>query len=101
MRVLGTKVITEACEEHKDRHPRLCPALKAWLKVIKASNASNIVELKENTFNSIDPVPPQMVFDIMGNEFRLIAKINYQVRVVRIQYVLTHDEYDKNGWKES
>lgn len=100
MRVLGTGVITDACEKYKDRHPRLCPALKAWLKIMRHTDAKDIFELKEKTFNSIDPVPPQTVFDIMGNEFRLIAKINYKQRVVRVQHVLTHKEYDKGSWKE-
>ena len=96
MRVLGTKVITEACA----KYPKAAVALRAWVKAMKSCNASHPVELRE-IFSYVDPVPPQTVFNICGNDYRLIAKINYEHKVVRIQHVLTHADYDKNYWKES
>jgi mRNA interferase HigB len=39
------------------------------------------------------------VFNIRGNRYRLIASINYVQQVIYIKYVLTHAEYDKDGWK--
>lgn len=37
----------------------------------------------------------RVVFNIGGNKFRLIARINYPYRVVYIRFVGTHDEYDR------
>ena len=34
------------------------------------------------------------MFNIGGNKFRLVVKINYPYRVVYIRFVGTHDEYD-------
>jgi mRNA interferase HigB len=96
MRVLGTKVITEACKEY----PNAVAALRAWVKTMKSCNANHPVELQK-AFSYMDPVPPQTVFNICGNDYRLIAKNNYKHKVVRIQHVLTHADYDKNNWKES
>jgi mRNA interferase HigB len=41
------------------------------------------------------------VFDIKGNDFRLIAAIHFDRRKVFVLAVLTHKEYDKERWKES
>ena len=46
-----------------------------------------------------------MIFNIRGNEFRLITRMNYQVGVVVVEWVGTHGEYDKVSaekvtWKE-
>ena len=35
-----------------------------------------------------------MVFNIAGNKFRLVVRINYPYRVVYIRFVGTHAEYD-------
>ena len=34
------------------------------------------------------------MFNIAGNKFRLVARINYPYRVVYVRIVGTHDEYD-------
>lgn len=39
------------------------------------------------------------VFNIKGNNYRLIVNINYIKQIIYIKYVLTHTEYDKNYWK--
>ena len=40
------------------------------------------------------------VFNIGGNDFRLIAEIFYDDQTVLIRHVLTHAEYDKEDWKK-
>jgi len=39
------------------------------------------------------------VFNIGGNKFRLITKVNYVGQTIYIKHVLTHREYNKEGWK--
>ena len=39
------------------------------------------------------------VFNIKGNDYRLISKIYYPNRTVLVRFVLTHVEYDKGNWE--
>jgi mRNA interferase HigB len=52
------------------------------------------------TFASADAVGKWTVFNIKGNEFRLIAEINYRSRRLYVRHVLTHAEYDREKWKQ-
>jgi mRNA interferase HigB len=40
------------------------------------------------------------VFNVKGNSYRLVVKIEYQLQIIFIKHVLTHTEYDKGGWKK-
>ena len=37
----------------------------------------------------------RVVFDIGGNKYRLVARINYQYGVVYVRFIGTHRDYDK------
>jgi mRNA interferase HigB len=41
-----------------------------------------------------------IVFNIAGNKYRLVTRIEYRFHVVYIKVVLTHREYDKDKWKD-
>lgn len=71
-------------------------ALAKWEKAVLGSAWANFSELKR-TFNSADHVKPNTIFDVGGNKYRVIARINYELQTVAIQHVLTHAEYDKGG----
>ena len=50
----------------------------------------------KNTFNSVDAVGnDRYVFNIKGNDYRLIALIILKVRTIFILFIGTHQEYDK------
>ena len=46
-----------------------------------------------------DYVAGLTVFNVKGNDYRLIAKIEYRWQKVFVKAVLTHAEYDKGGWR--
>jgi mRNA interferase HigB len=50
-------------------------------------------------YPSADIVGKYTVFNIKGNNYRLIAEINYRSQTIFVRYILTHSEYDKNKWK--
>ena len=51
------------------------------------------------TFASADYVDGLTVFNIGGNKYRLIAAIHYNRCKVYVRAVLTHERYDRDGWK--
>lgn len=52
------------------------------------------------TFSSAERVGRLTVFNVAGNKFRLVARVEYGLGIVFIRQVLTHHEYDKDKWKD-
>ena len=70
-------------------------ALENWYQLTSSADWSSFNEMK-NTFNSADAVGnDRYVFNIKGNNYRLIALIIFKVRTVFILFIGTHKEYDK------
>jgi mRNA interferase HigB len=66
--------------------------------VVRKANWKNPSELKQ-VYRNADLVGRRTVFNIAGNKYRLIARVNYQSQMVFVLYLLTHAEYDKGAWK--
>jgi mRNA interferase HigB len=82
-------------------------ALSEWLEVAERADWRNIQEIRR-TFRSADGVPVKVagagimiatVFNVKGNDYRLITTINFKLATVVIREVLSHAEYSKNDWK--
>jgi len=50
-------------------------------------------------FSHADLVGRRTVFNVHGNNYRLIARVNYLTQRVFILDILTHSEYSKGNWK--
>ena len=61
---------------------------------MKNTKANNISELKK-LFNSVDYVNGYTIFDIGGNNYRLITAVHYNVQFCYIRQIWTHSEYSK------
>lgn len=94
MRVISKRRLREFWQEHADAEG----ALKTWYSVAKFAKWQSLVDVRR-TYPSADSVQQFTVFNIKGNTYRLIAKIEYKLQIVYIHCVLTHAEYDKEGWK--
>ncbi len=91
MRIISKRTLREYWEKHGDSEN----ALKIWYKETEAAQWKNFVELKK-IFRTADYVGnDRVVFDIKGNNYRLIAKIDFEFRLVFVRFVGTHAEYDK------
>jgi mRNA interferase HigB len=94
LKVLGTGVIDKAKKKHGD----LSGPLAAWLKIATAETWVGLNDIRK-TFSGTDEYQGKFIFNIKGNSYRLIATINFRSQTLFIEYVLTHAEYDKGGWK--
>jgi mRNA interferase HigB len=76
------------------KHPAARVPLEAWYKLLGLSTFANYLEVKQ-TFNTADYVPPFIVFDIAGNNFRIISAVHFNQQKLYIRGVFTHAEYDR------
>lgn len=82
-------------DEFIKKHPTAAEPLTNWYKETKLANWSNYNEMKQ-TFNSVDGVGnDRYVFNVKGNDYRLIALTLFSVRTVFILWIGTHAAYDK------
>jgi len=95
MHVISKKRLNEAC----GRDNTLSVPLGAWYKTAIHAKWSSIVDVRK-TYPNADFVDPYTVFNIKGNTYRLITKIEYRKGLMFIKCVLTHAEYDKGDWKK-
>ena len=72
--------------------------LDAWFKIMTRAEFRNFVEVRA-AFPATDDVQGVCVFNIGGNKFRLVAKVEYRWQKVFIVAVMTHEEYDRGTWK--
>jgi mRNA interferase HigB len=79
-------------------HPRAETPLATWYQVVRRATWKTTAEMLQ-TWPSADIVERLTVFNIGGNDFRLIARVEYQRQEVYIRAVLTHAEYSKEDWK--
>ena len=80
-------------------HPNSESSLTAWYKIAEKAKWQNIVDVRQD-YPHADSVGRFVVFNIAGNNVRLIAEIRYQSQSILIKHILTHAEYNKDRWKE-
>lgn len=91
MVVISYRTIREFADEHKEVEDQL----NNWYRMAEKSDWANFNELRQ-FFNSVDAVGNDLyVFNIKGNQYRLIVRIIFRVRTIYIKFVGTHKEYDR------
>ena len=92
--MISRKAIREFGELHSDA----VPSLSNWLTITRKAKWQTFAELRVD-FGSADLVGLRTVFNISGNKYRMIARVNYTRQLVFILYIMMHAEYDKGDWK--
>ena len=90
------RIFTEqALKEYAEAHPDVKVALQEWTTVVKNSKWTCFADVKR-TFDSVDNVGNQhYVFNIRGNNYRLVVVIKFTIQFVYVRFIGTHAEYDK------
>src|SRR4051812_6816677 len=76
------------------KHSNARRPLANWIEVTKLAFWNSFAEVRE-TFRSADYVNNQVVFDIGGNNYRLISSIDYVAQRVYVLEMMTHAEDDR------
>lgn len=94
MRVISRAAILGFSTKHADAYV----PLMNWYRVTKHAEWKNLTGTRRD-FSHADVVGRRTVFNIKGNKYRLIARVNYHTQRVFILHILTHHEYMKGTWK--
>lgn len=92
MRIIKEKTLSDYCRLEKYK-PAL-NSLKAWIFEVKFSTWNNANDLKAKYRNASVISSKRVVFNIKGNDYRLIVDIEYKLKIVFVVWFGTHDEYD-------
>lgn len=76
------------------RHPRVKGPLEAWHQEVDRANWASPFEVKTQFRSASVLQNNRVAFNIAGNHYRLVVKINYPYRIVYIRFVGTHTDYD-------
>jgi mRNA interferase HigB len=78
----------------RGQQPAVKAQLDAWYQVVHAARWKSSAELKAQFASASILSAERVVFNIKGNDYRLIVSIDYHYQFLRIKWLGTHKEYD-------
>jgi mRNA interferase HigB len=100
MRLFRLDVLDKFVRKHRDAGKWLA----AWRQSVDGADWRNIGDVRR-AYPSADGVKLKSqvvvtVFNVKGNEYRLLSYVNYHAQTLVILELLTHADYDKQAWKD-
>lgn len=91
MRIIARKTLREFWEKHPDAEQ----PLRAWHDKVKKADWKSLADVKRDYRTASFVANNRVIFNVKGNDYRLVTMIEYLRGVVYIRFVGTHREYDK------
>lgn len=91
VRVISKKALKECWEKHPDAEK----ALRAWYREMCLGDWINSNQLKMDFPSASVLGEKRIIFNIKGNQYRLVVRVNFHFQLIWIRFVGTHQEYDK------
>ena len=87
----------EKLEDLKKRHTETEKHLDRWRQIVTEAQwkTPHAIENQFSMARALGGGSDRHVFNIMGNKYRLIVRVNFDLSVVEIRFAGTHAEYDK------
>jgi len=96
MRIIKRKTLKTYWVQHSGTEQ----ALEAWYNEVKHAEWNNTSDIKKRYPSASFLKDNRVVFNIKGNDLRLIVVVKYTIKTVYIRFIDTHAEYDKIDAKE-
>lgn len=90
-RIFSKKTLRDFWEQHPDSEQYL----KTWFETVSDADWKNPHDVKNNFANASILKNNRIVFNVKGNTYKLIAKMNFEKSWVFIRFVGTHADYDR------
>jgi mRNA interferase HigB len=96
VRVIARRTLVQFAESLKGSkdHKAVKTALDTWFHEAQTADWSTPADVKSN-YGNASIVGDRVVFNIKGNDYRLVVAIDYQRHIVFIKWLGTHKEYDE------
>ena len=91
MRVIAKKTLRDFWSKYPDCEQQL----KAWYQEAEDANWKGPTDIKRDYPSASIIGDNRIIFNIKGNHYRLIVRINYNYGMVWIRFIGTHKQYDK------
>lgn len=91
MRIISRRRLREFWELHADSEA----ALRTWFNEVKQATWRTPADVKAQYATASFLAHNRVVFNIKGNDYRLITAIRYDLGIVFIRFIGTHPEYDR------
>jgi mRNA interferase HigB len=94
MRVIAKRTLVNFWEGSPQYNDAREP-LEAWYREVKQEEWSSPTDVKAK-YRSVSILQGgRVIFNIAGNKYRLVVKINYPAQIIYIRFIGTHKQYDK------
>jgi mRNA interferase HigB len=93
MRIIAKRTLRQFWETHP-RGAKAKTRLEVWHSAVEAADWATPADVRATYGDASILKNSRVVFNIAGNQFRLVTRINYPYRVVYVRFVGTHEEYD-------
>jgi mRNA interferase HigB len=93
MRIIAKRTLRQFWETHPGG-AEAKTQLQVWHNTVEAADWVTPADVKQTFGDASIPKNSRVVFNISGNRFRLVVRINYAYRIAYVRFVGTHAEYD-------
>ena len=90
MRIIARRTL----REYYERNPETKASLEAWYHEVKSIQWSSPADVKLRYPKAKIVGKDRVVFNVLGNRFRLVVAVNYESQTAFIKFLGTHKEYD-------
>lgn len=90
MKVIAIKILRDYWGQHPDAEQ----PLKAWFDEAKKATWATPADIKAQYRSASVLKNRRVVFNIKGNDYRLVVAVAYRFGAVYIKFIGTHEEYD-------
>ncbi len=101
MRIIARRTLREFVKSLQGADQRAVKtALDAWFDEVKQAHWTSTAEVKRTYRTASVVTSERIVFNIKGNDYRLVVAIDFEKAIVWIKWLGTHEEYDRINVRE-
>ncbi len=96
MRIIARRTLREFIEARREQkdHPALKAALEAWFDEARRAEWKSTADVKRLYRSASVVTAERVVFNIKGNDYRLVAAIDFEKSILWIKWIGAHGDYD-------